>query len=107
MCCGYFNAIAVLTAAPKSPPCAPNFSYPSSFIKPYHNSAIKRLLHPVVFGFCEKPNPGIEGMTRSNENSASVVRRGTIFIISKKEPGQPCVMISGKDFLPCPLTYKK
>ena len=94
-------------AAPKSPPCASTFLYPSSLISLFHKSLINQRLQPGVFIFCEKPKPGMEGMIRSKEYSGSVVRGAINLFISRKEPGQPWVMISGTDFFPAAFYMQK
>jgi hypothetical protein len=68
---------------------------------------------PSFAGLSEKPKPGREGTTTSNESAASnpcaagSVRRGIISSISAKDPGQPCVRISGMGAGPLPFSYMK
>ena len=58
--------------------------------------------HPASAGCDEKPKPGIDGITRSNASSAAPPcavgsDSGPITSsISMIDPGQPCVMISGR-----------
>jgi hypothetical protein len=60
------------------------------------------VFQPVSTGLPEKPNPGIEGMTTSNESSGlppwavGSVKGPTTLSISNTDPGQPWVMITGK-----------
>jgi hypothetical protein len=58
-------------------------------------------VHPVSVGFWEKPSPGSDGTTTSNESAASPPNEtGSVsgpisFRNSTIEPGHPCVSISG------------
>ncbi|MDT4849130.1 hypothetical protein FQZ97_832410 [compost metagenome] len=59
---------------------------------------------PVLLGFSEKPNPGMDGRTRWKASSAvppwavGSVKGPMVFSNSKTDPGQPWVMISGMAF---------
>ena len=93
--------IVWVTAAPQSPPCATNRSYPRRFISTTQALAVRTGSHPVVVGLAENPWPGSEGITRWKASDAlppwavGLVSGSMIFICSMIEPGQPCVTISG------------
>src|SRR5712671_5006806 len=98
---GNARASIVVTVLPQSPPCAPNFGYPSTdVISSCHNFAV--VGGPIGdAGFDENPNPGIDGTTTSNASSAdpptlagSVSGPMTSWN-SSTDPGQPCVSTIG------------
>src|SRR2546422_8660302 len=106
---GNARASVVVTVLPQSPPCAPNFGYPSTdVISSCHNFAV--VGGPIGdAGFDENPNPGIDGTTTSNASSADppyfagslsepIASRN-----SNTEPGHPCVRIKGRGFGPLPF----
>jgi hypothetical protein len=68
---------------------------------------------PASVGCDEKPKPGIDGMTTSNASSllppcaVGSVSGPITSSISITEPGQPCVMISGRAPSCSDLTWMK
>ena len=64
-------------------------------------------------GRSENPKPGSDGTTTSKESAGSPPKRagsasrGTTFIISRKEPGQPWVRTSGMGLGPVPRAWRK
>ncbi len=93
--------IVCVTAAPQSPPCATNLSYPRRFISTTQARAVRTGSQPVLVGLAENPYPGSEGITRWNASCAvapcalGLVSGSMIFSCSMTEPGHPCVTISG------------
>src|ERR1700758_4481623 len=59
-CCGSSEPSEAVIVEPQSPPCAPYRVYPRRAIKVAHADAIRSTPQPVVVGFAEKPNPGME-----------------------------------------------
>ncbi|MBM7788733.1 hypothetical protein JOD67_005413 [Tenggerimyces flavus] len=89
------------TIEPKSPPCAPNRSYPSRVISSSHARAVRLMPQPVSVVGPENAKPGSEGATMWNASAGSPpwlagsVNGPTSSRKSYTVLGHPCVISSG------------